>query len=86
MITSLERLQCHEDGSANFTYPCAFATNIGNDTLNYGEMLASDDRPKFAEAMQKEIDGVRDMLEIVPCQDIPAGVKPLPAVWAFKRK
>jgi hypothetical protein len=86
MISCIENLQCQEDGTVNYTYPCAFATNIGSDTLNYGEMLASEDRQKFAEAMQVEINGVRDMLEVVQRQDIPAGIKPLPAIWAFKRK
>jgi hypothetical protein len=86
MVSSLERLQLHEDGTSNFTYSCAFATNLDNDTLNYGKMLAAADRPKFAEAMQKEINGVQDILEVVKHQDIPEGIKPLPAIWAFKRK
>jgi hypothetical protein len=46
-------------------------------------MLSSEDRAKFAEAMKVEIDGLQDILEVVWHQDIPDGVKPLPAVWAY---
>ncbi len=27
MISNLEQLQCQDDGTCNFHYPCAFATN-----------------------------------------------------------
>jgi hypothetical protein len=87
MVSHIEHLQCPADGTINFTYPCAFATNTEeNDTLHYGDMLRSPDRPHFAEAMQTEMDGLRDMLEVVPRDTVPAHIKPLPAVWAFKRK
>jgi hypothetical protein len=86
MISHVEQLQCLEDGSCNFHYPCAFATNIDNDTLHYGDMLRSEDRSQFATAMQKEVDGLWDILQVVKRSDVPAHMTPLPAVWAFKRK
>jgi hypothetical protein len=86
MVSNMEQLQLQDDNTYNFHYPCAFATNMENDTLHYGEMLASDDRQDFAEAMQTEMDGLRDILEVVKRADLPANIKPLPAVWAFKRK
>ncbi len=39
MISHIEQLQCHEDGTQNFNYPCTFTTNSENDTLHYGDML-----------------------------------------------
>lgn len=86
MITHIEQLQYHEDGTLNFLYPCAFTTTTDSDTLHYGDMLRSEDRPQFAEAMQTEMGGLTDMLKVVRRSDTPPHIKPLPAVWAFKRK
>ncbi len=86
MVSHLENIHRHEDGTLNFTYPCAFVADNENDTLNYGDMLRAEDRPNFAEAMQTEMSGLRDMLQVVRRSDVPAHIKPLPAVWAFKRK
>lgn len=36
--------------------------------------------------MQLEMNGIRGVFEIVKRSDLPANVKPLPAVWAFKCK
>jgi hypothetical protein len=49
-------------------------------------MLQAEDRPRFVKAMQKEIDGLTDILEVVPRQSLPLNTKPLPAIWAFRRK
>lgn len=67
-------------------HPCALLTRADKDTLHYGEMLIAEDRSKFAEAMQQEVAGLMDTLKIVPCSSVPPEHKPLPAVWAFKRK
>jgi hypothetical protein len=86
MISHVEQMQCLEDGSHNFHYPCVFASNIDNDTLPYGDMLRSEDHPQFATAMQKEVDGLRYILQVVKRSDLPTDITPLPAVWAFKQK
>jgi hypothetical protein len=49
-------------------------------------MLKADDRPKFVSAMENEISGLKDMLEIVPRSTLPKGTLVLPAIWAFKHK
>jgi hypothetical protein len=87
MVANLEQTYQLDDGSQNFTYPSAYnmATET-KDTLNYGEMLQATDRQKFVQAMQSEIEGLTDTLKVIPRSDIPAGTKPLPAIWAFKRK
>ena len=36
--------------------------------------------------MQQELAGLSDTLEVVPRSLVPPNHKPLPAVWAFKRK
>lgn len=63
-------------------YPWA----LQNDVLHYGEMLKGSDRDNFITAMQDEIAGLQDLLQVVPRASLPDGVKPLPAIWAFKRK
>jgi hypothetical protein len=57
---------------------------VQNDILPYSEMLKAHDRDKFVVAMDKEVDGLRDMLQVVPRSSLPDGVKPLLAIWAFK--
>jgi hypothetical protein len=47
-------------------------------------MLHSSDRPRLADTMQPEMEGLRDILEIVLRAHVPAHIKILPAVWAFK--
>ncbi len=87
MITHIENVYQHEDGTMNYHYPCVFSTSTEHkDTLNYGEMLQTPDRPQFETAMQSEMDGLHDVFKVVLRTSVPEGVKPLPAVWAFKRK
>jgi hypothetical protein len=86
MVHHIEQLQRQDDGTCNYHYPCAFTSTVEQDTLHYGEMLTAPDRPQFAAAMQKEIKGLHHILEVVPRAAVLTGLKPLPAVWAFKRK
>jgi histone deacetylase 1/2 len=86
MVHHIEQLQCDDNGTYNYHYPCAFPSTVEQDTLHYGKMLMAPDRSQFAEAMQKEIDGIHHILEVIPRDDVPPTHKPLPAVWAFKRK
>ncbi len=55
MVSHLEQLHCHEDGTCNFIYSCSFASNTESDTQHNGEMLCSTDCPHFATAMQMEM-------------------------------
>jgi len=82
MLSNIKQQHTLEDGTCNYLYPWA----LQNDVLHYGEMLQADDRPDFVDAMKKEVDGLWHMLQVVPRSSMPEGVKPLPAVWAFKRK
>jgi hypothetical protein len=86
MVAAVENIPVQEDGSYNYIYPSAFLSHHEKDTLHYGEMLQVEDRPRFVEAMQKEIYGLTDILEVVPRQSLPLDTKPLPAIWAFRRK
>jgi hypothetical protein len=87
MVTAIEAIHQNEDGTCNFLHPAsAFLINTEKDTLHYGEMLQAADRPNFVEAMQKEVTGLTDILEVVPRSSLPHDAKPLPAVWAFHRK
>jgi len=82
MVANFEDQQRLPDGSSNEMYPWA----LQNDVLHYGEMLKASDRDNFITAMQDEIAGLQDLLQVVPRASLPDGVKPLPAIWAFKRK
>lgn len=80
MIAHMEEKNRLEDGTINDMYPWV----VQNDILPYSEMLKAHDRDKFVVAMDKEVDGLRDMLQVVPRSSLPDGVKPLLATWAFK--
>jgi len=54
--------------------------------LHYGQMLKADDKQKFVDAMEQEMEGLRDIFKVVPRDSIPPETKPLPAIWAFKQK
>jgi hypothetical protein len=82
MVANLEQTATLDDGTPNFTYPMA----LHNDVLHYGDMLQAEDRSDFVSAMQNEMAGLQDILQVVPRSSLPADIKPLPAVWAFKRK
>jgi len=82
MLTTMEQQHCLDDGTLNAIYPCA----LQNNDMYYGEMLKAPDKTKFVEAMEQEVDGLRDMLQVIPRSSLPEGVKLLPAIWAFKRK
>jgi hypothetical protein len=87
MVANLETMHALDDGTNNYTYPSSYTiASDTKDTLNYGEMLQAFDRSNFVTAMQTEMDGLRDILQ--PClrSTLPAGIKALPVVWAFKWK
>jgi hypothetical protein len=82
MVANLEQTATLDDGTNNFQYPMAFH----NDVLHYGGMLQAEDWSDFVTAMQTEMSGLKDILQVVPRSSLPPDVKPLPAIWAFKRK
>ena len=59
-----------------------------NESYTFKEMLQQDDRNQFVEAMTKEIGDhtKRKHWEIVPRSQMPRGIKPIMAIWSFKRK
>jgi hypothetical protein len=76
MVANFEDQQRLPDGSSNEMYPWA----LQNDVLHYREMLKASDRDNFITAMQDEIAGLQDLLQVVPRASLPDGVKPLPAI------
>jgi hypothetical protein len=66
MVANIEQIYQLEDGSKNYMYPSAYsAASVTKDTLNYGEMLQASDRHKFVQAMQSEMDSLKDKLHAV---------------------
>ena len=82
MTSAIESIHMLDNGTTNYTYPWA----LQNDVLHYGDMLEADDRDQFVDAMKQELEGLQHMLQVVPRTSMPNNTKPLPAVWAFKRK
>jgi hypothetical protein len=82
MILNIQQAAQLDDGTENFLYPMA----LHNDVLHYGGTLKATDRSDFMTAMQEEISGLRNILQVVPRSELPSDINPLPAVWAFKQK
>ena len=63
-------------------------TKEANESYTFKEMLQQDDRNQFVEAMTKDIGDYtkRKHWEIVPRFHMPQGIKPIMAIWSFKRK
>ena len=59
-----------------------------NESYTFKDMLQQDDRNQFVEAMTKDIGyhTKRKHWEIVPRSQMPRGIKPIMAIWSFKRK
>jgi hypothetical protein len=70
--------------------PIAFALKATSDpdTMYYHEAMKEPDAHKFCTAMTKEVDDQtnKQHWEIVRRDQLPVGVKVLPAVWSMKRK
>jgi hypothetical protein len=82
MLALMEEQHCLDDGTINDIYPCT----LQNDVLHYGEMLKAPNKTKFVEAMEQEVHGLRDMLQVIPRSSLPDGVRLLPAIWGSKEK
>jgi hypothetical protein len=89
---SIDPLLYQEDKAlAQFeTDPIAFALKATSDpdTMYYHEAMKESDAPEFRAAMTKEVDDhtAKQHWEIVRREQVPAGVRVLPAVWSMKRK
>ena len=59
-----------------------------NESYTFKEMLQQDDRNQFLEATKKEIGDHTKCKhwEIVTRSQMPRGIKPIMAIWSFKRK
>ena len=66
----------------------AYAASADPDTMYFHEAMKEPDREEFVKAMQKEVEShtANEVWELVPASKMPKGIKPLPAVWAMKRK
>lgn len=82
MIANIKQMAQLDDGMINFTHPLA----LQNDVLHHSGMLKAEDNPQFMTAMQKEMNGLKDMLQVVLRSSIPARTPVLLAIWVFKRK
>lgn len=69
-------------------YHEVFAASSDPDVMYYHEILRETDKPKFIEAMQKEITQHNDRKNwiLVPQTDVPNHLKVLPSVWPMRRK
>jgi Reverse transcriptase (RNA-dependent DNA polymerase) len=70
--------------------PIAFALKATSDpdTMHYHEAMKEPDARQFQVAMTKEVDDhtAKNHWKLVSRDQVPSGVKVLPAVWAMKRK
>jgi len=62
--------------------------NNKEDILTQGQMLKTEDRAKFEEAQEPEIQGLEEMgvFEYMKMQDLPHKAKLLNAIWSYRRK
>ena len=88
-VAHISIVRQHFDGTLNYLYPMAFATeNSDNDTYTVKQMLQQDDVGDFIVAMQKEIHDheSRNHWTILPRSALPQGTKTIMSIWSFKRK
>ena len=66
----------------------AFKAKRDPDTMYYHEAMKAHDRPRFVEAVNKEIDSLQstNTFTIVPRTSILEGTRILPMVWNMRRK
>jgi hypothetical protein len=81
-------LQSDDQGNPMELYHNTYLAADSTDTLHYGNMLHDPDRATFEVAMQDEIDRLfrHDTIAVIPADTMPAGSKPLSAIWSFCRK
>ena len=85
----LEEVNKNFDGTCNGILNHVFATGKeANESYTFKEMLQQDDKAKFVDAMEKEIDdhSKRKHWELILRSSMPKDVKRIMAIWSFKRK
>jgi hypothetical protein len=81
----------HEDEyriQDEMTDPIAFLAKTDKHTMYFHQSRKAPGRDEFVKAIVKEMNDhiVSKKWELIPRQDVPAGVKVLDSVWAMKRK
>ena len=87
LLAERSTIDSNADGTLNSLNPFTYkATN--DDVLHYGQMLKDPDREKFEEGMKAEMKGLVDAetYEVIHKSALPAGIKPIQAIWSFRRK
>ena len=77
------------DNTCNYILYHVFSVGKeSNESYTFKEILQQDDHNQFLEAMTKEIGDhtKRKHWKIVPRSQMPIGIKPIMAIWSFKRK
>ena len=77
------------DGTLNFLAHYVFAAGKeNNETYTFHEMLKQDNCNDFVDAIQVEVNAhqTREHWEIIPCSQMPKGMKTIIEIWSFKLK
>lgn len=85
----IENVSTLLDGSVNSIHPFSFSSSASdNGTYTFKEMLQQPDAKQFILAMMEEIQAHEDNehWEVVPRSSKPTNIKPILAIWSFKRK
>ena len=90
-LTHLMEISSLEDNTLNEIFLqeyTALETAAGENTLTYRQAMKADDKDKFEEEMEKEMERfvTKESFEIKHYKEIPKGQHILNAVWTFKRK
>ena len=87
-MKQFERINSTFDGETNVFHPFCFANQSSdNEVYTFKEMLEQPDRLEFVEAMEKEFGSMHsDHIWDVVSRDSMSGIKPILAIWSFKRK
>ncbi len=77
------------DGSINSMHPLSYATqSVDNESYHFHEAMKQPDREDFLRAMEKELDDHHNNKhwKLILRSEIKDGIKPIKAIWSFKRK
>ena len=89
VMNQYEKVNANFDGTSNGSHPFAFAAaTADNESYTFGEMMKEADRADFINAMIDEVRSHEDNghWELATRSSIPRGIKPILAIWSFKRK
>jgi len=89
LMNQIEKVNANFDGTPNRFHPFAFAASASdNESYMFSEMMREADRADFIYAMIDEVRRHEDNghWELATRSSIPRGIKPILAIWLFKRK